>query len=241
MTDNEIRVQVLQHVSFEAPYNIEVWAKEKGYALSKTYLFDEPPRLPQASSFDYLVIMGGPMGANEEKKFPWLTAEKKLIEAAIAAKKKVLGVCLGSQLIAQVLGANVTAHRYKEIGWFPIESVNGGTPLNGTMPSPLLVLHWHSDTFELPQGAKLLARSSVCENQAFIWSERVLGLQFHLEVQPENVRDIVAHCRKELTEGGPFVQRAESILAESSKALSLKPVLYKVLDSFFTLEQSKTA
>ncbi|PWU00224.1 MAG: amidotransferase [Candidatus Melainabacteria bacterium] len=239
MTENEneedgIKVQVLQHVSFEAPFNIETWAREKGFKVAKTYLFDEPLRLPQVNNFDYLVIMGGPMGANDDKKFPWLTQEKKLIEGAIAAQKKVLGVCLGAQLVAQALGASVSTSPHKEIGWFPIESVNGGTTLNGLIPSPLLVLHWHADSFELPQGAKRLARSSVCENQAFIWSERVLGLQFHLEVQPEHVRDFVAHCRKELTEGGPFVQRAESILAESGKALAMRPVLDKVLDSFFT-------
>lgn len=239
MTDNDdsedrIKVQVLQHVSFEGPFNIEAWAKDKGYRVSKTYMFDEPLRLPQVNNFDYLVVMGGPMGANDEKNFPWLIQEKKLIEGAIAAQKKVLGVCLGAQLVAQALGATVSPNPHKEIGWFPIESVNAAGPLNGLIPSPLLVLHWHSDSFELPQGAKRLARSSVCENQAFIWSERVLGLQFHLEVQPENVRDFVAHCRKELTEGGPFVQRAESILAESGKALALRPILDKILDAFFT-------
>lgn len=228
-----MRIQVLQHTSFEGPANIELWARAKGHTIARSYLFDEPPKFPQLANFDALVVMGGPMSANDEKTFPWLTAEKKLIESAITAKKKVLGVCLGAQLVAQALGASVVPHKYKEIGWFPIETTNGKAPFSDVIPSPLLVFHWHGETFNLPKGAKAIARSPVCENQAFLWEDNVLGIQFHLEVQPEHVRDFVAHCRKELTEGGPFVQRAETILAESGKALALGPVLEKVLDSFF--------
>ena len=227
-----MRVQVLQHVPFEGPANIEVWARQSGFTVAKLCLFDEPVNVPAVHSFDLLVVMGGPMGVYDDQKFPWLKTEKKLIEQALVANKKVIGVCLGAQLIANVLGAPVFAHKYKEIGWYPVETIKGSGLLGSTIPSPLLAFHWHADTFELPNGAQLLVRSTVCENQAFVWSNNVLALQFHLEVQPENVREFVTHGRKELTDGGPFVQRAESILAESSKALSLRPVLDKLLDSF---------
>jgi GMP synthase-like glutamine amidotransferase len=227
-----MKVHVLQHASFEGPANIEAWARQRGFTLSKTFLFDQGFKLPAVNSFDLLVIMGGPMGVNEEQKFPWLKAEKKLIAETIAAKKKIVGICLGAQLVAQALGANVFPQKHKEIGWFPVETLNAVPPISEAIPSPHLVFHWHGDTFDLPPGAHRFARSPVCENQAFLWSDLVLGLQFHLEVQPDNVRDFVVHGRKELVEGGPFVQRAETIIAESSKALSLRPVLDRILDSF---------
>jgi len=235
VTTRSMRIQVLQHIPFEGPANIELWAKDKGYTLARSYLFDEPIKLPALDSFDFLVVMGGTMGVNDEQQFPWLADEKKLIGDAISSKKKVLGVCLGAQLVASALGARVFANKYKEIGWYPVEAVAGKSPFGNDIPSPLLAFHWHGDAFDLPDGSELLMRSPVCENQAFVWSNNVLGLLFHLEVQPENVRDFVAHLRKELSEGGPFVQRAESILAESGKALSLRPVLERLLDSFVRL------
>jgi GMP synthase (glutamine-hydrolysing) len=229
-----MRIHVLQHAAFESPANIEVWAREKGFTVTKTFFFDEPVKVPTIDSFDFLVVMGGPMGVNDDQKFPWLKVERKLIEDALSSKKKILGVSLGAQLVAQALGAQVFANKHKEIGWYPVEAVSGTGLFKDEIPSPLLVFHWHGDTFSLPSGAEHFMRSPLCENQAFIWSDNVLALQFHLEVQPENVRDFVAHCRKELSEGGPFVQRAESILAESGKALALRPVMERVLESFLT-------
>jgi GMP synthase-like glutamine amidotransferase len=227
-----MKIHILEHAPFEKGANIETWAKEKSFSTSHTYLLDEQIRLPSLDNFDALVIMGGPMGVSDENRYPWLIAEKKLIESAITAKKKVLGVCLGAQLIASVLGAKVYANKYKEIGWYPVEIISDKAPFAETFPNPLLAFHWHGDTFDLPNGAKHIWRSPVCQNQAFLWSDNVLALQFHIEVQPENVRDFVTHMRKELSEGGPFVQRAESILADSGKALALRPVLDIVLDAF---------
>jgi GMP synthase-like glutamine amidotransferase len=227
-----MKVHVLQHATFEGPANIEAWARQRGFSLSKTCFFDESAKVPSINAFDFLVIMGGPMGVNDEQKFPWLKAEKKLILEALSAKKKILGICLGAQLVAQALGANVFPQKHKEIGWYPVETLNAVPPVSEAIPSPHLVFHWHGDSFDLPAGAHRFVRSPVCENQAFLWSNLVLALQFHLEVQPDNVRDFVTHGRKELGDGGPFVQRAESIIAESGKALSLRPVLDRVLDSF---------
>ena len=114
-----MRIHSLEHEPFEGLANIEVWAKSRGYSISRTLLFNNE-ELPDISDFDWLVIMGGSMNIYEEEKYPWLREEKDFIAEAIAAKKIVLGVCLGSQLAADVLGGRVSRNKYKEIGWFPV-------------------------------------------------------------------------------------------------------------------------
>src|SRR5690606_32591469 len=114
---------------------------------------------------------------------PWMKEEKKLIEKAILKGKRVIGICLGAQLIADVLGARVFPNKEKEIGWFPIELTEEGqkSPFFAGFNKTETVFHWHGDTFEIPKGAEHIASSKVCENQAFLFDHKVLGLQFHLE------------------------------------------------------------
>ena len=114
-----MRIHSLEHEPFEGLANIEVWAKKKGHSITRTLLFNNE-ELPDISDFDWLFIMGGSMNIYEEEKYPWLKREKNFIAEAISSKKIVLGVCLGSQLIADILGSKVTKNKYKEIGWFPI-------------------------------------------------------------------------------------------------------------------------
>ena len=139
-------------------------------------------------SFDWLLVMGGAMNADEEARYPWLAGEKRAIERAIAARKRVIGICLGSQLIARVLGAKVTRNRDTEIGWFPIERAEGAeaSAVGRALPARAEVFHWHGDTFALPAGAVQLARSAACEQQGFVYDDRVLALQFHPEMTPRD-------------------------------------------------------
>lgn len=224
-------ITCLQHVPFEGPAAIADWAARRGHAMSITRLFEQAP-LPKASDIDWLLVMGGPMGVHDEDQHPWLAAEKRFIAECIAAGKRVVGVCLGAQLIADALGARVYRHEQPEIGWFPISLTEAGrsAPRLAHWPSTLDVFHWHGDTFELPAGAVHLARSANCEHQIFLHGDRVLGLQCHLEVTPESVRDILVHCADEIRPG-PCVQSAEQIARTGARDLgAIHDALFDLLD-----------
>lgn len=226
-----MRIQCLTHVHFEGPAGIEDWARSRGHDLDVTPMFSGSLP-PKPGSYDWLVVMGGPMSVGDDDTYPWLADEKRTIRAAIDAGKRVLGVCLGAQLIAQVLGARVYRNPHPEIGWMPVELTPEAleSPLLGFLPPSLQVFHWHGDTFDLPQGAIHLARSGACAHQAFSYAGRVLGLQFHLESTPASVRDIVAHCADEIRPA-PYVQDAARMLAagpEDYRAIS--GALFGILD-----------
>ena len=212
-----MRIHYFQHILFEGLASIGQWANQKGYALSATQYFENSDlpdiQYPDMQAIDWLIIMGGPMNIYEHDKYPWLKSEKEYIRAAIDAGKTVIGICLGAQLIADVLGAKVYPGAHKEIGWFPVRLTEEAiySEIFGSLPEQLTCFHWHGDTFHLPDGAVHLARSEGCENQAFIYDNRVLALQFHLESTPESVADIISHCRSEIVPGR-FIQSAETML-----------------------------
>jgi len=223
-------VHYFQHVPFEGPGTIESWARRSGHRLSFTRFCDGDP-LPALEDVDWLVIMGGPMSVHDERAYPWLRREKRFIESAIRARRVVLGVCLGAQLIADVLGASVHANRFKEIGWFPIRRTPDAatTRVGSALPEALEVFHWHGDTFDLPAGAVHLARSEACDNQAFVYRDRVVGFQFHLEVTRAGAEQLVANCAADIV-AGLFIQHAELMLANESRFSSINDVLVRVLD-----------
>ncbi|MBS1202913.1 MAG: synthase family protein [Chromatiaceae bacterium] len=226
-----MRIQCLKHVTFEGPAGIADWAEARGHTITLTPLYEGVP-VPDLDAFDWLVVMGGPMGVGDESVHPWLAPEKALIGRAIAAAKTVLGVCLGAQLIAEALGARVYPNPEKEIGWMPVELTESGrdSPLTGFLPASLDVFHWHGDTFDLPPGAVRLARSGPCANQAFVYDGRVLGLQFHLESTPASVADILAHCAQDIVPA-PYVQTAERMLAATPEDYArINGALFGILD-----------
>lgn len=201
----------MQHVPFEGPGVIGPWLRDAGLEISSTLLF-EHATLPDPDGLDVLVVMGGPMSANDEDAHPWLVEEKAFIRAAIESGVSVLGICLGAQLVASAMGARVYANREKEIGWFPVRATATGDSGALRLPDAIEVFHWHGDTFDLPQGALRLASSDGCENQAFQFGRRVVGLQFHAEVTPTAVREMLAHGAAELTLSR-YVQREADLLA----------------------------
>ncbi|MBK1694302.1 amidotransferase [Chromatium weissei] len=226
-----MQIQVFTHVPFENPAAIANWGHSRNHTLNLTPLYSAAS-LPKLSTFNWLVVMGGPMGANDESLYSWMAAEKQLIAAAIAANKTVIGVCLGAQLIAATLGAQIRRNPEKEIGWFPIELTANGrqAPLFKKMPSTLPVFHWHGDTFELPNGAIQIARSAACEQQIFQYGERVIGLQCHLESTPASVSAITTHCIDEL-QPARFIQTETQLLAANAFCYAeMETALFALLD-----------
>ncbi len=233
---SQMKIHYLQHVPFENLAGIEQWAKPKGCALSATRFHLNDP-LPNIDDFDWLVIMGGPMNIYEDDKYPWLVREKSFIEEAIKNNKVILGICLGAQLIADVLGAKVVRNLYTEIGWFPIELLNEAkqTDLFNFLPKQLTAFHWHGDTFELPQGAIRVARSEGCRNQGFIYQERVIGLQFHLESTRKSVQALIENCKDELVQG-KYIQTPDAMLSKEENFSSSNSAIFGILDRMLRKE-----
>lgn len=205
-----MRIHWLQHADYEGLGCIAPALLQAGHTLSHTYL--PTAALPAQEDFDALIVMGGPMNIYEHDEHPWLVAEKAFIAETIRAGKRVLGICLGAQLIADVLGAPVTRNAETEIGWFDVELNEDGRAASAFagFPARFTAFHWHGDTFAIPPQATALMGSEACANQAYAVDSRVIGIQFHLEVTAADARVWFEH-------GEPrpraYVQPAAQILA----------------------------
>jgi GMP synthase (glutamine-hydrolysing) len=176
---------VLQHIACEPPAAFEDELRARGLDLVRVEL-DEGEAIPELDGFAAIVVMGGPMGAYEDGEHPWLAGEKRYLREAVERDVPVWGVCLGAQLLAASLGARVFPGPEPEVGLLPVELTEDGAadPVFGEAPASVTTLQWHGDTFDLPEGATLLASSPAYPNQAFRFG-RSYGLQFHVEVTPE--------------------------------------------------------
>jgi GMP synthase-like glutamine amidotransferase len=211
-----MRAHYFQHVPFEGLGSIESWLLSNGYEVSCSRLF-EFAIFPNLEDIDFLIVMGGPMSVNDEHEYAWLAAEKAFIRKAIEIGKPVLGICLGAQLIANCLGAKVYPNEHKEIGWFPVQSVNSDSPSLFQFPETIDVFHWHGETFDLPPNAGRFAKSEACANQGFQIGATVIGLQFHLETTAESAREIIDNCRDELIPS-QWIQSESALLSVKSKS-----------------------
>ncbi len=205
-----MKIQVFQHVDFEGPAYISEIAQSALHSLH-ICRFDRGNTPLPAEDYDMLVIMGGPMSVKDDDALPWLKAEKKAVESALKSGKKMIGICLGAQMIADVLGANVYPNREKEIGWFPVHrsSAGSGNPPLHFLPDIATVFHWHGETFGLPDGSVRLYSSEATENQAFLYGDRVLALQFHLEMLKPSIESLSEFCASDLGAGKFIMQPAE--------------------------------
>jgi GMP synthase (glutamine-hydrolysing) len=226
-----MRVHYLQHVEFEGLAAIEPWLRANGHTITGTQLFAHEA-LPSTPHFDWLIVMGGPMGANDAARHHWLDAEKELIRQAIEEEKIVLGICLGAQLIAAALGAAVYKNAHREIGWFDIARSTEAAdhPLGRLFPERVKVFHWHGDTFDLPAGAVRLASSDACGNQAFSFGKNILALQFHLETTLESAGQLVQNGGRELVPG-PFVQTPQELVGPRSQFETINRLLTDLLNA----------
>ncbi|MEZ5025613.1 MAG: type 1 glutamine amidotransferase [Chitinophagales bacterium] len=236
----QLKIHHLQHVPFEGLGLINSWIDEHQHQLTSTRFYDNE-MLPNIEDIDVLIITGGPMSIHDEAEFPWLKAEKQFVKQAIDANKKIIGICLGAQLIADVLEAKVYPNKNKEIGWFKINKVEEeNTEENQTTLAHFFktifdqqtVLHWHGETFELPENTIHLAKSDACLHQAFLYKNTVLGLQFHIEMNETSIHTIIENCRAELIPS-EYIQTEEEIKQKMKNYVDEnKNLLFKLLDEF---------
>jgi GMP synthase (glutamine-hydrolysing) len=174
----------IRHVAFEDLGNLADVLQEHGFEI--TYLDAGLDDLAEVDALapDLMVVLGAPIGAYEENVYPFLVDEMRLLEERLEADAPTIGICLGAQLMARVLGARVYAGTQPEIGWGRLTLSEAGlhSPLVYLSGESTSVLHWHNDTFDCPDGAVHLASTSITANQAFSWRGRCLALQFHPEV-----------------------------------------------------------
>jgi len=225
-----MQIHIVEHVPFEGPGLILEWAEGQKAPVGYTKLWNGEA-FPSVNSFDLLVLMGGPMSVNDEQKYPWLAEEKVFIRKAIEREKKVLGICLGAQLIASALGKKVYGNREREIGWFPVRFTDDIRRKNlfDHFPESGVVFHWHGETFDLPDGAVLVGSSDACKNQGFLYGTNVVALQFHLEETGESLDMITRESVSDLIPG-KWVQSPEEIAAGISHVSFTRKMLFRLLD-----------
>lgn len=178
------RLLVLKHVAHEPLGTLDPLLRSYGFRIRYVNFDRHPDARPSVDGYDGVVVLGGPMNVDEVSKFPHLGVELSVIEEAMSRELPVLGICLGSQLIAKVLGAPVMASPRQEIGWHEVSPTEAGRsdPLFQAFGEREIVFQWHRDTFELPRDAVHLAEGPNCTHQAFRFGENVYGIQFHMEV-----------------------------------------------------------
>jgi GMP synthase-like glutamine amidotransferase len=225
-----MHARVFQHVPFEGLGSIEDWLGTRDAVVSWTRWYQPCVRPPEPSTCDLLIILGGPMSANDDELLPWLAAERAAIRKAIDRGIPTLGICLGAQLIAKSLGARVFANREREIGWWPVEPVVGaGGPFADLFAEPIDAFHWHGETFDLPSGAEHLGRSAGCEHQAFSHQGHLLALQFHLETTPGSAEELIRHS-DDHTLPGRFSQSTRAMLSEPQRFEAANRLMTDLLD-----------
>lgn len=195
------KIIVLQHHPVENLGNIAGALESAALAWQYVRIFDEAPIPKDIRGAGGLVVMGGPMGVYQADRYPFLRDEMRLIEAAVANGRPVMGVCLGAQIVAAALGASVAKNSAgKEIGWHPVRltPAAGDDRLFRGIPESITPFHWHGDVFELPSGAVSLASSARTPCQAFRFGSNVYALQFHIEVTQDGVAAMAKAFAREL-------------------------------------------
>ncbi len=229
-----MKIHCFQHVSFETPGTITEWAEANDHSITCTYLYNTDFPLPDLTAFDMLLVMGGYMNVDEEEKFPWLKKEKAFIKECADAGKKIIGICLGAQLVACVFRCHVYAAKEKEIGFFPVQfsSLGQHGALFDHFTKDYMLYHWHGDTFDLPEDARLVASTDSCRNQVFMIGMNILCMQFHLEMTEEIIEELMTAEENELKEKGTYIQSAAEMREGFIYLEQNKKDLFLLLDKF---------
>ncbi|WP_413290318.1 type 1 glutamine amidotransferase [Bdellovibrio sp. HCB337] len=214
------KILIVQHEEHTSAGTTLEWAKTRGVDV----VFWHPAQEPMPKSTDDslgVVICGGSMDTFEEDKFPWLKTEKQFVQNLLEKKTKIFGLCLGGQLLAEVLGGKVYVQKGWEIGFVPAKTKDG---------EEVPMFHWHHCAFELPPGATLLIKGDYCPNQAFLWKDHVVGTQFH----PEATEDWVRECAEDVEEKHQGnVQKKAEMLDSLPLRKNLQDWYFRQLDALF--------
>lgn len=230
-----MKIHAIIHASFEKLGVIEDWAKENEHALTSTHTYKGETLPASPSDFDFLIIMGGPQSPLELDKYPYLRNEIVLIDQAIKANKKVLGICLGAQLIAEALGAKTQHSPHKEIGEYPVLVLEEGKHDHffGQLYPKFNAVHWHNDMPGINDEIILLAESEGCPQQAFRYKDRVYGFQFHLEPTLDVIEGMIKHCSADLNPG-KYIRSVSELRATNYGAIN--KTMYRFLDYLAQLD-----
>lgn len=221
-----MRALILQHEMITPAGSVLEWLTKNNIAY-EIVCFYKQHELPQLNTFDFLFICGGTMNVDQEAQLAWLKVEKEFIRQALSSHKKIVGLCLGSQLLAECLGAKVKPMQYSEVGWHSVR-------LSYPVEQNLKVFQWHSYCFEASEHFKIIASNTAWNQQALLYKDQAIGFQFH----PESTQEWVEQCCEEQPwPTGSFCQSREEILSQSSL---LQPLMqewfFKTLD-FFLLKK----
>ncbi|MCF8368058.1 MAG: type 1 glutamine amidotransferase [Bacteroidales bacterium] len=228
-----MKFTIFHHVSYESPGFILDWIKSRGYTWQGVKFY-EKTELPSLHEVENLIVMGGPMNIYDVEEYSWLGDERDFIKNVIGQGKKVLGVCLGAQFIADALGAKVYKNEHTEIGWFNVKLDKEKLPrqFEGVFPENFTTFHWHGDTFDVPVGATSFIHSEATLNQAFVLNNAA-ALQFHMEMTAIGVKALVEQNQTLFEQELPFVQKPGQILNMNEKHQINRTILFRFLDKFF--------
>lgn len=214
------KIACLTHVEFEGPAYIAEWAEDKKIPVRYTRIYSNDP-FPKPDEDELVLIMGGPMSVYDYHIHPRMEDEVEWVKEVVRKGNRMLGICLGAQIIAAAMDAEVLPGPEKEIGWFQLQFLPaiGDFRIWPEHPGTKTVFHWHGDTFSTPEGAVRIAGSEAFKNQGFIYGNRVVALQFHLEMTESAIKDLVKNCRDDLKKG-PHIQSEKDILRNKKHFLA---------------------
>ena len=230
----------LQHLPNEGPGHVAEWLAAHGHTVTYTRLFEAQPVFPSLADFDGLLVLGGAMSVHDEAAFPWLRDEKAFLQDVLRAGKVTLAICLGAQLVAQALGAEVRPNPEPEIGFWTVRFSSKALehPLLRGWPDKAAVLHWHADTFSVPPGAVRVGMSAGCATQGFVWGDGIIGLQFHPEMTAAMVEKLMAFEGHETAEEQEFVQTAAQIRARLKSVWKGRKLLETLLENLVAVHEA---
>jgi GMP synthase (glutamine-hydrolysing) len=224
-----MKIHCIRHEPFEGLACIEDWINENNHELSCTFTYLQQA-FPSECSFDLLIIMGGTASIYESYQESWYLDEKRFLEDCINRNIKILGICLGAQILASILGSKIYPGKAKEIGWFPVEFFTSDLPGLNFFPRRIETFHWHGDTFDIPEGAVKLASSEITPNQGFVYKDTLFALQFHPEMTTTSLQKIIKAAGNDLNQKGESIQTAEQILSRRELISENNLLMFKLLD-----------